>query len=132
MNRMLQTGLEFAPGTTDDSKKLIHKLLSPESIMSAYRSARGECGTSDIVLHFSDQDPIIRGGTRLEFCKHLQERFGKAASGFRMWRHSAHAVMKMPSDSEALWLVVESKGLDVPVMCVIYATPYEQTAVAAN
>jgi hypothetical protein len=129
---MLKTGLEFAPGTTDDSKRLIHKLLTPESILTAYRTARSECRTGDIVLHMSDQDPIIRGGTRIEFCKHLQERFGKAASGFRMWQHSAHAVMKLPKDSEALWLVIEANGLDVPVMCVIYATPYEQTAAAPN
>lgn len=129
---MLKTGLEFAPGTTDDSKKLIGKLLTPQEIMNAYRNARAECGTGDIVLFLSDQDPTIHGGTRVEYCKHLQKVFGKAASGFRMWQHSAHAVMKLPSDSEAFWLVVDVRGMDVPTMCVLFAMPYEQTAASVN
>jgi hypothetical protein len=124
---MLKTGLEFAPGTSNDCKKLIGRLLTPENILSAYRTAREECGTSDIVLFLSDQDPTIHGGSRIAYCKHLQKVFGRAASGFRMWSHSAHGVMKLPNDSEATWLVVDVRGADLPVMCVIYAMPYEVT-----
>jgi hypothetical protein len=126
MTGMRQTGLEFAPGTTDDCKRMVQRLLTPESIMAAYRNARSECRTSDIVLFLSDQDPTIHGGARTEYCKHLQKVFGKAAPGFRMWAHSAHSVMKLPNDSEALWLVIDVRQADVPVMCVIYAVPYAQ------
>jgi hypothetical protein len=30
----------------------------------------------------------------------------------------------LPPDSEAMWLVVDVKGADLPIMCVIYVTPY--------
>lgn len=129
---MLRTGLEFAPGTTDASKRLVGKLLKPEVIMSAYRAARDECNTNDIVLHLSDRDPEIRGGTRIEFCKHLQRLFGKRAPDFKMWHRSAQSVMQLPGDSDAMWLVIEAQGLDVPEMCVIYAMSYKQEAAEIN
>jgi hypothetical protein len=39
---MLQTGLEFAPGTTEDSKQLVGRLFQPTEILSAYRRRSGE------------------------------------------------------------------------------------------
>jgi hypothetical protein len=37
----------------------------------------------------------------------------------------------MPFDSEALWLIIVRGPKTVPAMCVLFAVPYETTAVAA-
>jgi hypothetical protein len=47
---MLKTGLEFAPGTKEDCKRLVRKLGPPAVLLNAYRNARAEYGTGDIVL----------------------------------------------------------------------------------
>ena len=126
---MLQVGLDFAPGTTDDCKRLVAKFFSdPKVLLGAYRNACAEFDTSDIVLLFSDQDPTIRGARRMEYCAHLKNVFGTRASGFKMWGTSAHSMMKLPQDSEAMWLVVDVRGMDLPIMCVIYAVPYATEA----
>jgi hypothetical protein len=122
---MLKTGLEFAPGTTDDCKRLVGQMFPPTALLSAYRNARETFKTSDIVLVASDQSPDISGGTRLEYVKHLKQTFGMRASAFKMWRQSAHSVMRLPLEAEAMWLVVTVHGVALPVMCVIFATPYE-------
>jgi hypothetical protein len=124
MAAMLRTGLDFAPGTSDDSKKLFAS-LPPEAILSAYRTAKAEFNTSDIVLWMSDQSPDINGGTRVAYAKHLQSLYGRRAAEFRMWAHSAQSVMKLPSDSEAFWCVVDVRSADLPVMVVLYATQFE-------
>lgn len=122
---MHRTGLEFDPRTTDDCKRLVGKLFpDPKMLLAAYRNACAEFGTLDIVLHRSDQNEDIHGGSRLDFCEKLRGVWGARASEFAMWRHSAQSVMKLPSDSEAMWLVVDVRGVDLPVMCVIYAVPY--------
>lgn len=126
---MIRTGLEFHPGTTDNEKRLIGRLYPPETILGSYRNAREISGTSDIVLYGSDQSPDILGGPRVAYARDvLAARFGKRASEFRMWAHSAHSVMKLPADSEAMWLVVEVNGLDLPIMCVIWAMPFKVEA----
>lgn len=125
---MLKTGLEFAPGTTDDSKRCIGQLFPPAVILNAYRNARETCGTRDIVLYASDQSPDIHGGTRLEYCAHLKKLYGTRASAFKMWKESAQSVMRMPRDSDAMWFVVDVRGSDLQVMCVIFAVPYEEGA----
>lgn len=127
---MLKTGLEFEPGTTDDCKRLVGKMFPPTALLSAYRNARETFKTSDIVLVASDQSPDISGGTRMEYAKHLKQTFGARASAFKMWAKSAHSVMRLPSESEAMWLVLEVRGAALPVMCVIYTTPYEIAASA--
>jgi hypothetical protein len=122
---MRKTGLEFAPGTTDDCKRLIGRTFKPEILLEAYRTARAISDNSDIVLWFSDQSPDIQGGTRLEFCQLLREKYGKRAAEFRVWAHSAQSIMKMPIESSAFWLVIEPpRGDDIPIMCVIFAVSY--------
>jgi len=127
---MRKTGLEFAPGTTDDCKRLVGKMFKPDELFGAYRNARAEFGTTDIVLYTSDQDPAIHGGTRWQYAMHLKNVFKERASEFRLWKHSAQSVMLLPKESDAFWLVVDIRGADYPIMCVIYATPYEVEAVA--
>ncbi len=120
----IRTGLEFAPGTTPDCKRLVGRMFKPVDIISAYRTAREACGTGDIVLATSDQVGHIEYMSRLDYAKHLKNVFGDKASGFKMWTHSAHSIMKLPAESEAMWFVIDVAGMPTPAMCVIYATPY--------
>lgn len=121
----LRTGLEFAPNTTEDCKKLIGRLHTPASILGAYRAAREQFGTTDVVLAASDQVGHIEFMPRRTYCEHLKQLFGDKAQGFKMWSTSAQTIMKLPRDSEAMWFVVDVSGADLPIMCVIYATPYK-------
>jgi len=122
---MLKTGLEFAPGTTDASKRVVLRMFQPANLLDAYREARSRFNTSDIVLAASDQGPEIYYYTRLAYAEHLQSVFGKRASEFKMWSHSAQSVVKMPAEANAMWLVVDLQGADMPIICVIFAVPYE-------
>ena len=126
MASMLKTGLEFAPGTTEECKRLVGK-IPPASILMAYRTARENHKSTDIVLvMMPDESEDIHGGPRLEYAKHLTRVFGARAAAFGVYDKSAHSVMKLPGDSEAMWLVIDIRGADLPIMCVIYATPYKE------
>jgi hypothetical protein len=128
----LKTGLEFMPGTTDDSKKVVLRMFRPGDLLNAYRTAKKAFNSGDVVLAASDQAPGIQYAKRIEYVtKHLRRIFGKRAAEFRMWADSAQSVMKLPAESEAFWLIVELQKLDMPIMCVIYAVPY-QVAAGAN
>lgn len=132
----LRVGLEFAPGTTDDCKRLIGQLFKPGDILGAYRQARGTFKTGDIVLVTDERDPSgFEAQTRLEYVKKLRLGLGlKAAKMMRVLtiaHKSAHAIMSLPFESEAFWLVI-IRGPQVPVMAVLYVTPYEVGAEAVN
>jgi hypothetical protein len=132
MGLMLQTGLDFAPGTTEECKKLVVGLFTPSEIFGAYRMARSQLKTSDLVLLVSKQDPSeFQAEPRSVYVKRLREVQGsKQKKGVPILMRglaekSAHAVMKLPAESDALWLLVVRGPKEVPVMCVLYATPYE-------
>lgn len=125
-----RTGLGFGAGTSEDCKRLVQQLFQPEALFSAYRTARDAYRTNDIVLVASDRHPDVLGGTRWAYARHLHQIFGKRATEFRMVSESAHEVMSLPRDSDAMWLVIDLQGADLPVMCVIYAIPYEAAASA--
>ena len=130
---MISTGLEFAPGTTDDCKKLVTRLFMPTEIFSAYRMARAQFGTGDLVLCVSEQDPSgFEAEPRIAYIKRARD-LPKGVPMFmrRMAEDSAHKVMQLPSESDAVWLVVVRGPQAMPIMCVLYATPYE-VAAAAN
>ena len=128
---MLRTGLDFAPNTSDDCKKIVAK-FPPDKLFSAYRNARAEChNTTDIVLWMKDQSPDIYGGTRAEYKQLLRKLYGVRALEFRMWDESAQKVMSMPAESEAMWLVMHVSGVDLPITCVLYAMLYEAEAAAS-
>jgi hypothetical protein len=130
---MISTGLDFAPGTTDDCKKLITGLFGPTEIFSAYRMARAQFGTGDLVLCVSEQDPSgFEAEPRAAYVKRARDLSrGVPLLMRRMAEDSAHKVMQLPAESDAVWLVVVRGPQTVPVMCVLYATPYE-VAAAAN
>ncbi len=132
---MLKTGLEFAPGTTDDCKRLVAQLFQPSEILGAYRAARDALKTSDLVLVASESNPSgFNIEPRLEYVGRIRQAMGANASNtipvLGIAQKSAHGVMRLPFESEALWLVIV-RGRDMPVMCVLFTTPYE-VAVSAS
>lgn len=125
---MLKTGLEFASGTTEDSKRLVARLFSPGDILGAYRAARQQFKTGDLVLEVSEQDPSgFKATPRAEYLKHLRHILGahapKIMSTLGIANRSAHGVVQLPFESDAMWLIV-LRGSDLPCMCVIFAVPY--------
>ena len=132
---MLQTGLEFSPGTTDECKKLISGLFQPGEILGAYRQARTQFNTGDLVLSVSEQDPSgFDVEPRIAYVKRLREFQGsKGVPLFmrRMAEESAHKVVQLPFEADALWLVIVRGLQAVPITCVLFAAPYE-VAAAAN
>jgi hypothetical protein len=134
---MIQTGLEFAPGTTDECKKLITRLFTPSEIFGAYRMARAQFKTGDLVLLVSEKDPSgFQAEPRSAYVKRLRETQGSRTGVPILMRglaeKSAHKVVKLPFESDALWLIVARGPQAVPVMCVLFAVQSESEAVAAN
>jgi len=128
---MLKTGLEFAPGTTDDCKALVGKLFTPTDILASYRAARQTFKTGDIVLVASESDPSgFSAKTRMTFVKEMRDGLNGKPLPFvarALAERTAHAIMRLPFTSEAMWLVI-TRHQGIPVMVVIYATPYETTS----
>jgi hypothetical protein len=134
---MLNMGLEFAPGTTDECKKLITRLFTPTEVFGAYRMARSELKTSDLVLLVSEQDPSgFQAEPRNAYVKRLREGQGERRGVPLLMRglaeKSAHKVTKLPPEADAMWLIVARGPKAVPVMCVLFGVPFEMTAAAAN
>jgi len=132
---MLQTGLEFAPGTTDDCKKMIARLFKPTEILGAYRHARASFKTGDLVMVGSEADPSgFNVEPRTEYLKRLRVVLGakapRAMMALGITHKSAHSVVKLPFEADAMWLIV-TRGKDMPIMAVLFAAPYEMTAAAA-
>ena len=136
---MIRTGLDFAPGTTDDSKALVGRLCTPNELFGAYRTARHAFGTGDLVLTVSEQDPSgFEARPRASYVRHVKTLQGPKP--LPIFLHglaskSAQAVMNMPAESDAMWLIVVRGPQEIPVMSVIYATPYaigDESAAQAN
>lgn len=130
MKAMLKTGLEFAPGTSNDCKKLIQIAFSPSEIFTAYRAGRAKFRTGDLVLLTSEDEPNdFAVCTRSEYIQTIKQQFGRVpALAAVMADKSAHGMAQLPFESDALWLVVASRRM--PVMCVIFSTPYQVEAAA--
>lgn len=126
---MLKTGLEFAPGTTDDCKRLVGRLFTPTDILGSYRQARATFRHGDIVLVASVTDASgFEAMPRIEYVKRLRETMGLKAAQvmpvLTIASKSAHALMKLPFEAEAMWLVL-LRPEAIPIMAVLYSTPYE-------
>jgi hypothetical protein len=134
MALMIRTGLDFAPGTTDANKQLVGRLFEPAQLYGAYKAARQQFGTGDIVLSVSEQDPSgFEANTRAGYIRRI-----KAAGGGRvpmlmggLVEKSAQAIVRLPFESDAMWLIIVRGPKEVPVMCVLHATPYEVESPAA-
>lgn len=126
---MIKTGLEFAPGTTEDCKKLVGQLFTPSEILSSYRTARHIFKTGDIVLVSAQFDPSgFNAMPRRQYVKTIHRgmemKGATMLSSLVIAHKSAHQVAQLPSGSDAMWLVIARKS-QVPIMAVIYATPYD-------
>lgn len=123
---MIRTGLDFAPGTTDACKHAVQGLYKPDQIFAAYNEAKIAHRSTDLVLVATESG--LHGGTRADYAAHLHQIFGRRASEFGIANKSAHSVVKLPPDSDAVWFVIIVDGMDLPLMCVIYAVRYEMAA----
>lgn len=131
----MATGLEFAPGTSNESKKIVGNLFTPTELFSAYRAARTRFGTGDLVLTVSEQDPSgFEATTRSQYIRNAKALLdGKPMPVLMrgLVDKSAQGIVNMPSSSDAMWLLVVRGPQAVPIMCVIYAIEYEaENAVA--
>ena len=128
------TGLDFDPRTTDASKALVGRLFTPTQIFSAYRDAREKLGTGDLVLTVSEQDPSgFQADPRAGYIKKAVRMLGAKPMPIFMRglvQQSAQEVMQLPFESDAMWFIVARGLQEVPVMCVLYATPYEASDIA--
>jgi len=130
---MLNQGLEFAPGTTDECKKLVMGLMEPGQIFSAYRHASAQFSTGDLVLSISQQDPSgFQAEPRTAYVKRARDANNKQVPLLMrgLAEKSAHSISKLPAEGDALWLIIVRGPQAVPVMCVLFAVPYETAAVA--
>lgn len=132
---MRRTGLDFAPGTTDASKQLVGRLFDPSQIYGAYKAARQQFGTGDLVLTVSEQDPSgFEANTRAGYIRRIKAAQGEGRVPTLMRglvEKSAQAIMSMPFESDAMWLIIVRGLKEVPVMVVLYATRYEVEEAAA-
>lgn len=127
----MMLGLEFASGTTEDSKRLVAGLFQPGEILGAYRQGRTRFKTSDLVMVASQSEASgFNVEPRIAYLKRLRQNLGSHASrtmpALGITDKSAHAVAQLPFESEAMWLIV-TRGKELPVMCVLYVLPYETT-----
>ena len=135
MRLMISTGLEFAPGTTEDCKRLVARLFQPGEILGAYREGREKFKTGDLVLLVSESDPSgFAVEPRIAYVKRLREALGanakKTLPVLGIAQKSAHGVVRLPFETDAMWLVI-ARGKDMPSMCVLFTTPYEVAAGAS-
>jgi hypothetical protein len=131
---MLKTGLEFAPGTTDECKKMIGGLFKPGDILSAYRMARIEFKTGDLVVSVSESDPDgFEAEPRTAYLKRLRQTRGSVPLLMQgLAEKSAQSVVRLPFESDAMWFIVVRGSQAVPIMCVLFAAPYVEGAQIVN
>lgn len=124
---MLKTALEFAQGTADANKKIVLGIFSPQELLRAYRIAKSEHNTGDVVLWTSVRDPSeIFAGSRKAYCEFLGRAYPRVASQFALWSKTAQQIATLPHESEAFWLVINLPNQELPSMSVLYAISYEQ------
>jgi hypothetical protein len=137
---MLKTGLEFAPGTTEDCKQLVAKLFDPGTLLASYRAKRIDLKTGDLVLVGSSYDPTLKVIKRLDYVEIIKrgiekrtERPGKMPALFEVLEHqTAHKIVKLPFEHDAFWLVVARGDQELPILCAVFVTQYEVATESAE
>lgn len=130
---MIRVSLEFAPGTGDLAKKLAQKLPAG-AMLQAYRTAKQTFNTTDIVLAIADHDPEgFDAMPRQEYIRRaLSKNNAKQLAILPIANLTANQRMKLPAESPAFWLVIESRANEATVMCVVGVIQYETTGAAAS
>jgi hypothetical protein len=127
---MVKSSLEFAPGTSEPTKKLVQG-IPPYDLLVAYRNAVKEFGSADIVLLIAIKDEEPTAFEAMTRSTYVAQAFNNAAKrAHPMARESAHKKMCMPADTAAFWLVVEMRDKDAVVTCAIGEVRYEIEATA--
>ncbi len=127
------TSLDFAPGTTEDCQRLVTRLFQqPGAVLGAYRAARKQFGTSDVVLVTAEHDPSgFEAMPRAQYVKRLRDGLGRGGAKLLavlgIAKQSAHQVASLPRDSDAMWLVVNRREA-LPIMVVLFTAPYATDA----
>lgn len=130
---MLGTALEFAPGTTEDCQRLVTRLFQePGAVLGAYRTARKQFGSGDLVLVTAEHAPegfevMLRARYVGQLRRGLGRDGAKLLAVLGVANQSAHQVASLPKDSDAFWLMVNRKD-SLPVMVVLFAAPYATDA----
>lgn len=130
---MLGTSLDFAPGTTEDCQRLVTQLFKePGAVLGAYRMARQQFSTSDVVLVTSQHDGSgFEAMPRAHYITKLRRGLGrdgaKMLATLGIAHKSAHQIASMPKESDALWLIINRKDA-LPVMVVLFAAPFATDA----
>jgi hypothetical protein len=126
---MLGTGLEFAPGTTEDCQRLVVRLFQqPAVVLVAYRAARERFRTGDIVLETAEHDPSgFKAMPRADYVAAIKRGLGrngaKLLAALGVAHKSGHQVASLPRESDAFWLIVNRKDA-LPIMVVLFSAPY--------
>lgn len=119
---MWKKELAWAHGTDPECKMAIGRLLKPGEILGLYQRARAAFGTGDLVLLVTDDGPCIM--TRSKCVENLKRSLGARALEFTMAHESAHKVVQLPVEDDAMWVVVDMTNQFVPPT-VVFAIPYE-------
>lgn len=124
LGSMHQTNIDFAPGTPQEYQKIVQLLGPPSNLYTAYRIARAEYKTGDVVLVVGVQEPeVVDKFPRDEYVKRALSKLTPAQRKVCTIVHkSAHQIMKLPFESDAFWLVVEIDRTVAPITCVMHAT----------
>jgi len=129
---MIKSSLEFAPGTSEPTKKLVSG-IPPYDLLVAYRNAVKEFGSTDIVLLIAIKDGERAAFEAMTRATYVVQAFNTAARGVHpMAREPAHRRMSMPADTTAFWLVVELRDKDAVVTCAIGEVRYEVASDGAD
>ena len=126
---MLGTALEFAPGTTDDCKRLVTQLFQePGAVLGAYRKARRQFQTGDLVLVAAQHDGSgFEAMSRMHYVERLRRGLGqdgaKLLASLGIAHQSAHKVASLPWESDAFWLIINRRDA-LPIMVVLFAAQY--------
>lgn len=128
--RMLNNGLEFAKGTTKDCQRLVQRLFDPADLLGAYKMARIQFKSGDLVLVVSEEDPSgFDARPRMEHIAKIRASMSprnaaKMMPVLAIAHKSAHQIVSLPFESNAFWLVITRREA-LPIECVLYVTPYE-------
>ena len=126
---MLGTALEFAPGTTDDCKRLVTQLFQePGAVLGAYRKARRQFQSGDLVLVAAQHDGSgFEAMSRMHYVERLRRGLGqdgaKLLASLGIAHQSAHKVASLPWESDAFWLIINRRDA-LPIMVVLFAAQY--------